>query len=64
MWVNVSRAADQALSELLAEDYCHMKTTAFLTYLVDGITLNLPIAKQRRKYKTPHWLPVVFNLGP
>jgi hypothetical protein len=30
---------------------------------MDGMLLNLPVAKQLKKpYKDPHWMPVVFWL--
>jgi hypothetical protein len=35
-----------------------------MLYMLDGTIPRLPIAKRMRSYKSPHWLPVVFNLGP
>jgi hypothetical protein len=42
----------------------HPVPTSRLTYIIDGKFLSLPIAKNERHYKKPHWLPVVLNPGP
>ena len=33
-----------------------------LPYVLDDQTLNLPLVTRLHKYKTPHWVPTVFNL--
>lgn len=35
--------------------------TSHLLYVMDGKVPNFPIAKQARKYKEWHWLPVVLS---
>ncbi len=62
LWFGLSRAALTALRELLEEGVITMRPTTPLVYMADGAMPNVPIAKQRRKYKTERWLPVVFNL--
>jgi hypothetical protein len=32
-----------------------------LSYFIDGCALTLPLARRVRKYKEPHWLPVVLR---
>jgi hypothetical protein len=33
-----------------------------LVYAIDGEMLTLPLVKQNRAYRKPHWLPVVLSL--
>lgn len=56
--------ACRALTELLDEQVIHMVPAQFLTYLIDGATLTLPLAKSTVDYKQPHWLPVVLRPVP
>jgi hypothetical protein len=37
--------------------------TPVLTYLIDGVTLNMPLAARPPAggYKKPHWAPAVLN---
>lgn len=52
------------LTELMHEGKIHREPTIFLTYLIDGGALSLPIVKRSINYKTDHWLPIVFCKGP
>lgn len=61
LWDGMSEEAGLALDDLLKEKKIKIDEATALTYLMDGKSLKLPIAKQCRKYKTPRWLPVVFN---
>jgi len=62
LWDGISSVAINALQELISEKKIKMQPTSNLTYLIDGGRLNLPIVKQAgKKYKKPHWFPIVFN---
>jgi hypothetical protein len=62
-WQGVSPSLSEAIRELVQEDkLLEMRPTNELTYLIDGRLLNLPIAKQNRKYVSKRWLPVTFHL--
>jgi hypothetical protein len=64
LWVGLTENLIQALVQLMAEEKIEARTANPLIYLADGGGLNLPIAKGiNRKYKTPHWAPVVLNLS-
>jgi hypothetical protein len=60
----VSEEAYQLLDGLRGAGKIEYWRTDFLPYLIDGITLTLPIAKKQRDYVKLHWLPVVINHGP
>ena len=58
----VSEEAFLALQGLLADKKVFMDATNWLTYMLDGATLELPIAKRvDHTYKKLHWLPVVLR---
>lgn len=61
LWDGMSEEAGLALEELLNENKIKVDGASRWTYLMDGKSLRLPIAKQCRKYKTPRWVPVVLN---
>jgi hypothetical protein len=66
-WAGMSEEAVEILRRLEAEGVFHFDhhgTSTFLCYLVDGVQLNLPLAKRAKHYKEPHWLPVTLVLGP
>jgi hypothetical protein len=63
-WDNTSQEAINALSDLLAAGSIKMMPADVLVYILDGVHLDLPVAQQiGRKYKTPHWVPIVFSVG-
>jgi hypothetical protein len=64
LWQGVTEAAAAAIGELHRRQLIHPVPTPLLVYMVDGTIPRLPIAKQFRHYKKPHWLPVVFDRGP
>lgn len=64
LWQGLTEAAAAAIGELRQAQLIHPVPTVLLTYLVDGRIPRLPIAKHFRHYKNPHWLPVVFDVGP
>jgi hypothetical protein len=64
LWSGISQEAVDALNSLLKAGEVHMKPTMPLVYMCDGVMIRLPTVKRAVKYKSPHWLPVVFNPGP
>lgn len=64
IWVGVNQDFIDALQELMTEGKIEMRSTAMLTYLVDGESLSLPLATRSYNYKKPHWLPMCVNLAP
>lgn len=64
LWMGMSEAFYEAVSSLLADEVIQLDSTIPLVYMIDGMALNLPIAKQKRNYKSLRWAPVVINLGP
>jgi hypothetical protein len=63
LWPHLSQAAVDALEELRLAKAIYPKPTSVLVYLADGAVPNMPIARGRRRYKRPHWAPLVFNPG-
>lgn len=60
IWGGMSPEAIESLNALMDEKKIVPKDSNLLVYLIDGQTLRLPLAKGKRKYKTPHWAPIVF----
>jgi len=55
-----------AISDLLIEKKIHPHGSSPLVYLIDGMEIQLPLAKRKPlsgDYKRPHWLPVTFRYG-
>jgi hypothetical protein len=63
LWPSLSEEAASAMTELWNDGEIHPVPTTSLVYLMDGVALSLPVAKSARKYKRPHWVPVVWNPG-
>jgi hypothetical protein len=61
-WQGVSREGAESLVALVNENKITPAQTSALTYAIDGEVSTLPIAKGLRKYKSPRWLPTVYNL--
>jgi hypothetical protein len=61
IWPNMSAAAVEAITELLAENKIRLQHGSPLSYLIDGATVKLPIAKSLRNYRTMHWLPMFIR---
>lgn len=59
----ISNAFD-VFGELIEEGKIHREPTQLLTYLIDGKALDMPLVKRFWQYKTDHWLPTVFCIGP
>jgi hypothetical protein len=61
-WLGMSAEFATAFSRIDKSGMIELRPTQLLVYLIDGATLSLPLAKQLRKYKEPHWLPVSIRL--
>jgi len=61
LWAGISKSIIKTFESL--KDAVEPCTTNVLVYLNDGPMLNLRVAKRanRKGYKEPHWLPIVFN---
>jgi hypothetical protein len=64
LWQRLTREAVTALEELRQTKKIHQLPASVLSYLIDGKSLRLPLAKRAQHYKEPHWMPVYFNPGP
>lgn len=65
-FMNMSDVFVSSIKKSLKEKKIHIHPAQFLTYLVDGECLRLPIAQRVVKggYKKLHWLPICFRSGP
>ena len=61
-WSGVSQEFSLTLEQLSRERVLCLHPTSVFTYVVDGQTLTLPVAKKFRSYKKPRWLPVCLRL--
>jgi hypothetical protein len=62
LWDSISQEGIEALQELMQSNDIEVRSSHFLVYMVDGILLNLPIARRRVHYKKPHWLPATMSV--
>ena len=59
-WFNMSDLFIDALELLRPEiEPC---ATSILVYLCEGSFAKLPVAAKARRYKKPHWVPIVWNM--
>lgn len=63
IWQAMSQEFCDAINGLIVDGEAHLYPSTPLVYMFDGCILKLPIAKTKRVYKTPHWLPCVLNRG-
>jgi hypothetical protein len=63
LWAGMSEEGFNLIECLFLEKTIDFRTSSQLVYLLNGRTLNLPLAKQRKSYKDPRWLPVTICLG-
>ena len=64
LWVGFTEEFYKVIQELMKEQAIHMVPASYMSYMIDGCMLRLPLAKSAKGYKKPHWLPVVFRPGP
>lgn len=65
LFTGLSQLLYDSLTHLLKERLIHIHQANILTYLADGVILQLPLAQRPppQGYKEPHWLPVCFRVG-
>lgn len=65
-WVNMSGLFVDAVQLVLASERAHLEPCPVLVYLVDGLALQLPLARRAPKggFKAPRWAPVTFVRAP
>jgi hypothetical protein len=61
-WSSISDEAAQALLDLEMANLIKKVPCHPIIYMVDGGWMDLPMVKQDRTYKNPHWLPVTYSL--
>jgi hypothetical protein len=62
LWPKMSERFVEALNNLLQDGKIVMKPAPLWIYLLDGVTLSLPLARGRYRYREPHWVPVYFDV--
>ena len=64
LWFSISTEAIKAMTQLLKENRIAIVTSEFAHwfYLMDGVYPLYRIAKSRRHYKKPRWLPSTINI--
>lgn len=62
-WDGISEEGINALTELALSDIIKIQACPIIYYAIDGGNLSLPIAKQKRDYKDPHWYPVAISIA-
>jgi len=65
LWSGLSKEAIAAINSLVRHRKIRgVPAAARLVYMADGTMLRYPLVKRAGVYKTPHWLPMVYRLGP
>ena len=64
LWGGLKPEVCEAIIELLREEKLYVKPCTPFVYYADGKVLGLPIARRLKRYKRPHWLPVVLDIKP
>lgn len=62
LWADVSEKFIDAFN--LVKQRMYPQPADALIYMMDGKFVRLPIARRlgKKDYKTPHWLPVTFQM--
>lgn len=60
-WGGWNENAIALIGEMISENSIKRQPCDFIIYLIDGKTMNFPLVKKYKKYKSMHWLPCVFN---
>jgi hypothetical protein len=65
LWSGLSKEAIAAINSLVRHRKIRgVPAATRLVYMADGNMLRYPLVKRAGDYKTPHWLPMVYRLGP
>jgi hypothetical protein len=62
-WTGLSEEGAAAITELIAKKAIVPSPSSVLVYGIDGGMLRLPLARQKRRYKTLHWAPITLRPG-
>lgn len=62
LWTGMSEQAIDLLAGAVESGLINIHGTSHLVYLIDGVSLNVPIAKKLKNYKLPRWFPAVFSV--
>jgi hypothetical protein len=61
-WQGVSQEGFDTMHELQEEKLIKPEWCSPMLYIIDGLVIDLPVAKSIRKYKDKRWCPVVWRL--
>lgn len=61
IWTGWNEKSIKMLNEIVSNNEICLQTTQYLTYLIDGVGLDIPIATDIKDYKRNHWLPMVLR---
>lgn len=61
-WNNISEEAAEVILKLIDDGKIKMIHTSMMTYMIDGLFPNMPLAKNLRSYDSDHFYPVTFTL--
>ncbi|EZX20751.1 hypothetical protein V070_01815 [Staphylococcus aureus C0673] len=59
-WIGWNMTAIEIIQELMAEERIFMEACEPIIYVIDGVTIDLPIPK-KANFTKPHWIPVAFS---
>ncbi len=60
-WAGWNKEAIELINDLQRESLIEKVPGHYVMYILDGKTMNLPLVRGYKEYKTPHWLPVLFT---
>ena len=62
-WPRMSKEAIDAIAKLVRENKVDIEEVTARIYAIDSdILVNLPIGRNSKNYKRPHWVPLVFTV--
>jgi len=60
-WAGWNKEAIELINDLQREGLIEKVPGHYVMYILDGKTMDLPLVRGYKEYKTPHWLPVLFT---
>lgn len=60
-WTGWNEEAIEVINDLQRDELISKVPGHYVMYILDGKTMNLPLVRGYKEYKTPHWLPVLFT---
>lgn len=64
LWSGMSQEFTDMVLNLIKAKKIYYHPGAMLNYMMDGGVLDIPLYKQKREYKTPHWVPTMLRTVP